>query len=201
MDGEFWEKLVLGSISAISGLGGVGLGAWATSKREHGRDAKTLLSDRTYLSTLLTVELERFVDNCYAVAFDNGLDDYGQPAGERGSHMATTEKPQFTPEKISGNWRSLDSFVMDEALLLPYRIDEITRLIAIASHFSDPPEYAEYFNARRYWYAVLGLEVVALIDIVRSSAGLKAMSRSSGDSARESRMREVCSSLASKVVE
>lgn len=202
MNLDFWGKLISACIPAASGLFGVYLGVNATNQREKLKDERALLSDRAYLTTLLTVELERFADGCYEVASDRGVNEYGEPAGDdRQRHMVTTSEPKFEPAAVDGNWRSLSESVMDQVLLFPYRIEEAQRKIYAASIHSDGPEYFEYFNARRYWFAVVGLEAVALMDLVRLSAGMSPRDRATGEWARENRLQFIKSELAARVVD
>src|SRR3546814_17923200 len=70
-------------VSAVSGLCGVWLGGQLTFKREARREADRIKRESNYLVILVVAHLDRFIDGCVQVSFDNGMSE-GRPAGEDG---------------------------------------------------------------------------------------------------------------------
>lgn len=159
-------------ISAASGLGGVWLGGRLTYKREASRENERNKKEASYLAILVTAHLDRFVNGCLQVSFDDGTSD-GQPAGNDGVyHMATVAVPSFDPLALSVDWKVLPASLMYSILNLPYQIEVLNNKIAGVSEFDNPPDFAETFCARQYGFAVLGLEVSELTRQLSLHAGL-----------------------------
>ncbi|MBD9530430.1 hypothetical protein IB233_02130 [Comamonas sp. CMM01] len=192
-------KVISPLISALAGLGGVWLGAWSTAKREIAREERDLSIDRAYLSAYLSVELEKFADGCLYVASDVGLDDNGSPAGENGERCPTTKYPQFLPAAVEGNWKSLSVEILDRVLSISYRVEQHKATVTAYSDFAFPPDYAEFFVARRYCFARLGLEIVTLIDDLRKEAGLPKADREIYEWSRENRLQNVYDEFKAKM--
>jgi hypothetical protein len=185
---DVWSFLS-GVVPAASGLGGVWLGGWLTSRRERSRDAAQTEKDMTYLAILVVAHLDRLIDRCVAVVSDDGT-SYGQPAGEDGIHEITVDSPTFEPLTWDVNWKSLSSTLMYEILSLPYAIEVLNHRISDAAEYDSPPDYAEFFWERRHGYAVLGLKVADLATELRKKAGLPIPIAPSGDWSREEHMSE-----------
>ena len=175
-------------ISALAGLGGVWPGSNATAQREIDREARTNTMERAYLSVYLSVELEKFADGCLAVASDTGVDEDGRPAGDDGAHCATASYPEFQASVVDGNWKSLSAGILDRVLSIQYRLQQHAATINAYSVHAFPPDYSEFFVARRYCFAKLGLEIVGLIDDMRKEAGLPEVVRESHEWSREKRL-------------
>lgn len=174
---SFWMQTAPSLIAAVAGISGVMLGSWSTARREAKRDLKSETVDRAYLSTHLSIALEKFVDGCNAVANDDGCDEYGQPASSDGRYLPTCPYPVFNPTEIDGNWKSLSSDILDRVLLIPYQTDQSISMVRSYSFDEDPPYYEGHFLSRRYYFSKLGLDVVLLIDDLRSRANLPKMKR------------------------
>lgn len=174
-------------ISALAGLGGVWLGSSAAGRREAKRDKKSESAERLYLSTLLTAELERFVDGCVSV-----VNDYGRPYQDNQGFIktvTTASLPKFDPMLIQANWKVLEGETMDRVFMLPYRIHQTEAMVSGYSEESVPPDFEEAFNARHFFYAKLGLSVIELVDDIRREAGLSALKRYVGVYSREECMK------------
>lgn len=190
MDWGFLPSIV----SAVSGLGGVWLGAELTSRRELRREKDLYAKDVTYLAIIVSAHLQRFVDGCVSVVDDDGT-SYGQPAGEGGYHESTVATPTFEPLTLAVNWKVLPSRLMDEIMSLPYHIESPNRHIAGVGEFDGPPDFSEYFWERRHGYAALGLQVSTLTDRLREHAGLDVASIAESDWSRDAYLVEKKSEL------
>lgn len=171
MEKEAWG-VVQSLISAASGLFGVWFGGYLTNQREEKRQSVERQQAATYLATLVLAHLDRFIEDCVAVAYDDGTSE-GQPAGGDGYHQATTSVPTFDPLGMNVDWKAISADIMYEILNLPHRSNELQRHLSDPG-FDDPPDYWDYFWARQHEYAKLGLEVVALASRLRSWAELPA---------------------------
>jgi hypothetical protein len=78
-DWNFFPSL----ISAASGFGGVWLGGRLTWKREALRENDRVKKESGYLAILVVAHLDRFVNGCVQVSFDDGTSE-GRPAGKDG---------------------------------------------------------------------------------------------------------------------
>ncbi len=172
-------------ISALSGLGGVWLGGQLTTKREAVREADRVKREASYLAILVVAHLDRFVNGCVQVSFDDGTSE-GRPAGENGVyHEATVKAPAFDPLALNVDWKVLPANLMYSVLNLPYRTEQLANHIASVSEFDDPPEYTETFWARQQGYAKLGVEVSAVVQQLRQHAGLPTEEPIQGDLDRD----------------
>jgi hypothetical protein len=70
------------------------------------------------------------------------------------------------------NWKALPADLMYDVLGLPYRIEQLQHFVSGKGEFDEPPEYVEFFWARQYGYAVLGLDVSELAQRLRTHAEL-----------------------------
>ncbi|MFC4484552.1 hypothetical protein [Cupriavidus campinensis] len=125
-----------------------------------------------YLAVLVSTHLDRFVSECVSVAFDDGT-SMGQPAGGDGQYETTVTTPHFDPLSIEVDWKVLPQDLMHAILRLPYKVESLNRHISAVGEFDDPPDYAEFFWARQYGYAGLGLDVVQLSRTLLSHVGLR----------------------------
>jgi hypothetical protein len=177
-------------ISAASGLTGVGVGAFLSYLRDRRVEKIKDARDSSYLAILVVSHLDRFANGCMHVSFDDGTSE-GRPAGEDGYHRTTVSPPKFAPLEIEVEWKVLPRDVMYEILQIPDKQERIENEIAGASEFDEPPDYCEYFWARRRAYAELGLHVSTVANRLRNFAGMPIEERHSGDWDRDVAMREV----------
>lgn len=171
MDKEAWG-VVQSFISAAFGLAGVWYGARLTNQREEKREVAERRQAAAYLATLVLAHLERFVDGCLDVAYDDGTSE-GRPSGEDGYCQATTRIPEFEPLELKADWKAISVELMHEILNVPHRTHELKRYLSDPG-FDDPPDHGEYFWTRQYEFAKLGLYVIALADRLRTFAELPA---------------------------
>lgn len=175
-------------ISALSGLCGVWLGGQLTSKREAVREAERIRKESSYLAILVVAHLDRFVNGCLEVSFDDGTSE-GRPSGEDGRHQATTTAPSFDPLALSVDWKVLPAELMYGVLNIPYKTEKLQSHISGVWEFADPPDYTDAFWARQHGYATLGLEVSALAKLLRKHADLPAETPAIGDWDRDDALR------------
>lgn len=79
---------------------------------------------------------------------------------------------------------------MAEILGLPYKAENLANHVAAVSEFDDPPDYNEFFWARQYGYAVLGLEVSELARKLREHTGIPYEPYKVGEWNRDDALRE-----------
>jgi hypothetical protein len=182
-------------ITAMSGLVGVWLGGHLTSTREAVRETDRIKKESSYLAILVVAHLDRFVDGCVSVSFDDGTSE-GRPAGTDGVyHEATVKAPTFDPLALNVHWKVLPADLMYSVLNLPYRAEQLANHIGGVWEFDDPPDYTETFWTRQQGYALLGLEVSALAQRLRQHAGLPPDTPVAGDWNRDDALREQVSKI------
>jgi len=148
-------------VSAASGLGGVWLGGYLTSKREAQKEHTRAKAEATYLAILVGAHLDRFIDSCISLAFDDGTFE-GQPAGDDGiSHAPTESAPTFEPLSLGVEWKSLPPELMYGILNLPYKVEQLVSSLEPIAEY-DFPDYTEFFWERQIRFAELGLDVCNL---------------------------------------
>ncbi|UNV91809.1 MULTISPECIES: hypothetical protein [unclassified Comamonas] len=177
-------------ISAGAGITGVLLGNAFVAIKEWWKDHKKDDRDSTYLAILVVSHLDRFASGCCSVAMDDGTSE-GRPAGENGSHQATVTPPEFSPLEIDVEWKVLPKDLMYEILQIPDRRERLQSRLSGIAEFDFPPDYTEYFWARRRDYAELGLHVSAIAKRLREHAGMPIELPAEGEWNREAAMQEV----------
>lgn len=149
-------------ISAVSGLVGVSLGSFLTWQREASRESDRIKKELNHLAILVVAHLDRFVDGCVHVAFDDGTSE----------GMATTSTPTFDPFELKVDWKVLPAQLMYGILNLPYQTEKLANRVSAVYEVDDPPDYSQTFWSRQHGFAVLGLEVSELARKLREHAGL-----------------------------
>ncbi|CEP34819.1 MULTISPECIES: hypothetical protein [unclassified Halomonas] len=158
---------------AIIGLVGVALGVllgilkdWIFQKAKRKKEYE-------YLAIRVACELDRFVYRCVDVAQDDGT-SYGQYDKDGCARIQVTP-PEFNPNDLDVDWRSLPSNLMYEILNLPNKIETANEAISsIFDHVEGPPYYEEGFEARQLHYSELGLFAMGLAKRLRKYAKLPA---------------------------
>jgi hypothetical protein len=175
-------------ITAASGLAGVWLGGNLTSKHETMKEGRRVQAETTYLATLVGAHLERFINECVSVAFDNGTIE-GQPAGDGHTFFSTTTVlPAFDPLSLNVDWKVLPSDLMFEVLSVPSRVQTLSQRLSDPG-LDDPPDHAYFFWERQSSFAKLGLDVSAVARSLRSHAGLKAHAEAPDGAVRDGMLR------------
>jgi len=178
-------------ISAASGLTGVWLGSWLTNRREESREKARLKTETVYAAILVVAHLDRLIDNCVELAWDDGTID-GFPSGSDGyTHETTVDPPNFNPIALDVQWKCFPPDLMYAILDLPYKIEMLQKKVQQTSELDDDrPDYREYFWTRRAAYAELGLEVSKTVFQLRRHVGLPINSVLWGEKSREEHLRK-----------
>lgn len=164
------EANVSAIISATAGISGVILGNSFVAIKEWLKDSKKEEKESAYLAILVVSHLERFANGCLAVAQDDGTSE-GLPAGnDNETYHTTVAAPSFEPLDIKVEWKVLPKELMYEIFQISDDKENVDNRISGTEHYSDPPEYFEYFWMRRREYAELGLKVSAIANKLRKHA-------------------------------
>lgn len=158
-------------------------GRWAyrihQEKVKHENDKEKITNERELklASVLVSDRLAVFIKGCLLVAADEGLDEYGHPAGggrdeSQAFRSPTTDQPNWEPSSIDAEWKYLEPDLVDQLFKLSLLVGEANLVIEGANFEPDPPDYYEYFYERRMQYADLGLKAISLRKRVVANAGL-----------------------------
>jgi hypothetical protein len=155
-------------ITAVSGLGGVYLGAWLTTRRDDARAAEQMRQNLYYMAALLGAHLDRYAAGCLTVAYDDGTSE-GRPASDDGQyHRPVVPIPIFDPLALAVDWKALPPELMYAILALPARASEVNETLNDPGFEDDPPDYPAFFHTRQIGYAELGLEADGLASRLRT---------------------------------
>ena len=164
-----WKNI----ITAAFGLVGVLVGGFLTIVKESWFNKKQKQKEAEYLSIQIVSMLDRFIGGCVEVVYDDGLCD-GQ-SDERGYSSIQVTPPEFKPETVDVEWKSLPANLMYEVLSLPGDIEDSRGKISNAfEYLANPPDFYEGFEERQYQYAELGLKALRLSLKLRQFSGLPA---------------------------
>ena len=156
------ETIIVGLISAASGLFGVIVGAilpWFRDRWSNKRQAG-------YLAIRVVCILDEFLEQCTSIVGDSGL------CNPDGSLEAQVSQPNDLPLPKDVDWRSIDHGLMYKILVFPSRIQRDNRSISFAADNSFPPHYDEFYEERQYRYACLGLDAAALTQELQTTYGI-----------------------------
>nr|WP_319566591.1 hypothetical protein [uncultured Rhodoferax sp.] len=176
-------------ISACAGIGGVLLGNSFLTIKEVIASSLKRKKDSEYLAIIVVSHLDRFATGCLYVAYDDGTVE-GRPSNN-GVCWPTTKPPTFDPLDIKVEWKSLPRDLMYSVLRIPDKEEHISHRLSGVHEFDDPPDYGEYFWARRYDYAELGLEVSKVAKRLRKHAGMPIDESAPGEWNRDVAFREI----------
>lgn len=183
-------SIVQSLITAGAGLGGVLLGGYMTTRREDKRERRRVEKESGYLAILVVAHLDRLANKCMHVSLDDGTSE-GRPAAQDGeTYEPIIETPTFDPLALGVDWKVLPAGLMYGILNLPYRIEQLDNHIAGSWEFDDPPKFTEFFWARRFGYAELGLAISDLAKQLRKHAGLPIEEPAEGEWHRDACMQE-----------
>ncbi|MEL7799685.1 hypothetical protein [Idiomarina loihiensis] len=150
---------------AAYGLIGVALGFLLTILKDWWFQRKRNRKEIEYLCIHVTCMLDRFVSGCCDVVYDDGL-YHGQP-DQDGYSRIQVRPPQFKPENLDVEWKSLPSTVMYKVLNFPQKIEQANSTIDANFEHANPPDYLEGFEERQLQYANLGLRANQLTTELR----------------------------------
>lgn len=153
---------------ALFGLIGVVIGAFLTIAKESFFRYQQTKKDAALLSIKVSCELLRFSGKCAEVVGDHGEPD------AHGCFSPRTSVPDFKPESMSVEWKSLPDKLMLDVLDLPFKIEQAKDEISnVAEYVAGPPDYSEWYEERQLRYAILGLAALDLAVRLRDHAGLQ----------------------------
>ena len=183
-------SVVQSLITAGAGLSGVFLGSYMTTRREDKREFLRIEKESGYLAILVVAHLDRLANECLHVSLDDGTSE-GRPAAQDcETYEPTIKTPTYDPLALGVDWKVLPPVLMYEILNLPVRIEQLDNQIAGAWEYDDPPKYTEFFRARRFGYAELGLAVSGIAMQLRKHAGLPITESQKGEWNRDVCMQE-----------
>lgn len=147
----------------IGGAGGAVIGHFANHAISWVKETVQSNPERKFICVELIFKLEEFARKCEEVARD-----YGQPQGEQGEYEAEVKCPDiFDYSLIKGNWKALKPELIYRICNLPVMHREARHQLSWAGECATPPDFSEYFEVRRYEYALLGLEAATLATDLR----------------------------------
>ncbi len=137
--------------------------------------------EKEYLAIHVSFLLERFVEGCVNVTFDDGL-SYGQP-DQDGCRSVQVKTPNLNLQSLDVNWKALPKEIMYKIFDLPNEIYSTNQKISNAAEYSAfPPDYEDVFEERQYGYSKLGILALDHILELRKISGIPARPISEYDS-------------------
>jgi hypothetical protein len=140
---------------ALFGFIGVIVGAlvpWLQSSLESRR---TRERDAQYLAIRVACILDKFVEDCAAVAADEGQEN------QHGITEAATKTPEVQyPQDV--DWRSINPELMYSLLSFQNEVRAAEAATAAAWDWEDVPEFTHYFETRGGQYGECGLKAAKL---------------------------------------
>lgn len=124
-----------------------------------GREEKKELS---FLTIRVSCELERFANQCYAVATDHGYED------QEGYSRTNVNQPDFEPFEIDVNWKVLPARLMYQILELPNELHFARECIeSVGINADSLPDYPLTFAERRYHYSKIAYNAFHYVNELR----------------------------------
>ncbi len=156
---------------AVFGLMGVALGFLLTVAKEWWFQNRKNRKDVEYLCIQIACMLERFIGGCVEVVYDDGLCQ-GEYDSD-GCRSTRVSPPNFEPEIVEVEWKSLPANLMYEVLNLPSNIEVANlRISGAFKYAASPPDYIEGFEERQFQYALLGIKASKLSSKLRNFSKL-----------------------------
>jgi hypothetical protein len=166
--------------SAIFGLLGVITGSLLATAKEWFFEHRKSQKDAEYLAILVSRELQRFRTACGKVAQEYYQRDHDPEYGFHGSAIGTN--PEFKPESIDVNWKSIPPRITDEIFFIPTEIETMHRYVDFMLDVGGL-DISDYDEELAFRFAGLGVKAIALAHKLRKTVGLPAdkFSRKDGD--------------------
>lgn len=154
--------------SMVGGVVGAVIGHLANHFISWFKENKQSSPERKFVCIELIFLLEDYATKCADVAQDEG-----EPVGVEGEYESVIRYPEpIDYSSVKGNWKALNSKIMYEVCSLPVlQKNAIQKINFIGSDSSTPPRHTKYFDARRYWFSVLGLKAAEIADKIREENG------------------------------
>ena len=119
-----------------------------------------------YLSVHVSFILERFIEGCVDVVYDDGL--YHGERDQEGCRQVLVNTPSLDIQSLDVDWKALPTNMMYKILDLPNEIYLTNkRVSSAAEHSAYPPDYEEIFEERQYGYAKLGMLAISYVAELR----------------------------------
>jgi hypothetical protein len=160
--------------SAIFGLLGVITGSLLATAKEWFFEHRKSEKDAKYLAILVSRELQRFRTACGEVVQEyNERAYYGHNPEYDTYASAIGTSPEFKPESIDVNWKSIPPRITDQIFFIPTEIETVHRYVGfmIGVGNSDQRDCDEELAFR---FAGLGVKAIALANELRKTVGLPA---------------------------
>lgn len=186
----FWD-IVKALMTAAAGFAGVWYGQRNLARKDARLAAQEEVKaeqERAYVASVVIEHLERYLNECSAVAHDDGT-EYGRPAGQNDCYQTTTSEPQFDPHKLNVNLKVLPPDLIYDILAIRSRQENIEQYLG-SPGFDDPP-YDEYIGERARMHAELGQQVTQIALRLRRAGGLPNEILTKGDWSRDQGFAEV----------
>jgi len=177
-------------ISGFFVLAGVWLGGRGANQREEAREKARIKTESTYTAILVVAHLDRLINQCVDVTFDDGTMDGQPPESRAAGALFAIAEPHFDPLALEVEWKSLPPDLLYRILNLPYQLEMLSKKIGETWQFDEPPEYTETIWLRIASYADLGLDICNVARKLRIYAGLPTAESMMDAWNREEQMRE-----------
>ncbi|MDM0007912.1 hypothetical protein QTI51_24520 [Variovorax sp. J22G73] len=151
--------------TAVAGLVGVVIGGGITSLQKWLEYRASRATARGYLSVRVTCEIDHYCEACLAVAHDDG--EYN----EQGLVETSVPSPNFDVSALDVDWKSIEPALCYRILNMPAVIRSARETIG-PKWEADPPDFWQYFRARKKGHCELGLTAFGIAASLRQSAGL-----------------------------
>ena len=160
--------------SAIFGLLGVITGSLLATVKEWFFEHRKSQKDAKYLAILVSRELQRFRTACEEVVQDYNERAYHDHDPEYDTYSsAIGECPEFKPESIDVNWKSIPPRITDQIFFIPTEIEAAYGYVGFMFQVgnSDTSDCDEELAFR---FAGLGVKAIALAHKLRKTVDLPA---------------------------
>lgn len=148
-----------------------GFGVWLGAAKDIFTDWWKRRRQTRYHAMLLAVTLDQLIDDCIAVAFDDGYPD------SEGVMHPTAPNPKIEwPAQL--DWTLIPSDLMYRCLLLPGMIKSAAESASFVSeNIASGPDYQEYFEEMHIRFSAIGLSAVHLLDRLKESYDVRYQDR------------------------
>lgn len=174
-------------ITVLGTLIVTGFGVWLGAAKDIFTDWWKRRRLVRYHAMLLATTLDQLIDDCEAVAFDDGQYD------QEGVRHHTSPSPTIRwPEAL--DWTLIPSDLMYRCLLLPGMIKSANESAAfIADNVAGPPDYEEYFDELQHRFSSIGLSAVHLLKRLKESYDVQHQDRAHSNPQKdfEGRIRKI----------
>jgi hypothetical protein len=115
-----------------------------------------------YLAIRVVCVLDKYVDDCAAVATDWGEED------QKGFTQSSVSVPPIPVYPADLDWHSIDHSLMYRILSLPTASERANASIQGEAEYADPPDYRSFFEGRNLTYGQIGMKTYELAKLLRA---------------------------------